>query len=269
MRGNSSIVTEGLTRGVLAAVCWLAATAAMAQSIKGTATYKERMALPSSAIFEAALEDVSRADAPATVVGSTRVTSPGNPPIAFTITYDQAKIAAERRYVVRGRILVDGKVLFTSETAVPVITRGSPTEVALLLRRVSAGQKPPAPRPSEPPATLQGTSWRLVRFQGGDDTTKTPDDRDKYTIEFDPGGLLTARIDCNRGRGSWKSSGSKLELGPMALTRAMCPPGSLDGQIVKHWSLIRSYVIKDGHLFLALMADGGIYEFELVPVGVK
>jgi para-nitrobenzyl esterase len=31
---------------------------------------------------------------------------------------------------------------------------------------------------------------------------------------------------------------------------------------VKQWATIRSYVIKDGHLFLALMADGGIYEFE-------
>jgi hypothetical protein len=28
---------------------------------------------------------------------------------------------------------------------------------------------------------------------------------------------------------------------------------------------IRSFVIKDGHLFLALMADGGLYEFEAVP----
>jgi hypothetical protein len=30
------------------------------------------------------------------------------------------------------------------------------------------------------------------------------------------------------------------------------------------WGDIRSYVVKDGHLFLALMADGGIYEFEPV-----
>jgi hypothetical protein len=28
---------------------------------------------------------------------------------------------------------------------------------------------------------------------------------------------------------------------------------------------LRSYVMKDGHLFLALMADGGIYEFEPRP----
>ena len=53
-----------------------------------------------------------------------------------------------------------------------------------------------------------------------------------------------------------------LQFGPLALTRAMCPPGSLHDQIVKHWPYIRSYVVRNGHLFLALMADGGIYEFE-------
>ena len=31
---------------------------------------------------------------------------------------------------------------------------------------------------------LAGTSWQLVKFQGSDDTTLTPDDRGKYTIEF-------------------------------------------------------------------------------------
>ena len=31
---------------------------------------------------------------------------------------------------------------------------------------------------------------------------------------------------------------------------------------MRKFSSIRSYVMKDGHLFLALMADGGIYEFE-------
>jgi para-nitrobenzyl esterase len=33
-------------------------------------------------------------------------------------------------------------------------------------------------------------------------------------------------------------------------------------RIVKDWGAIRSYVIKEGRLFLSLMADGGIYEFE-------
>ena len=48
----------------------------------------------------------------------------------------------------------------------------------------------------------------------------------------------------------------------MAVTRAMCPPGSLHDQIISQWNTMRSYVIRDGRLFLSLMADGGIYEYE-------
>jgi para-nitrobenzyl esterase len=121
---------------------------------------------------------------------------------------------------------------------------------------------PQTSTPSTSPG-LAATAWQLVKFQGGDGATLTPDDGAKYTIEFGAGGLLTARVDCNRGRGTWTSSGSnQIALGPLALTRAQCPPGSLHDQIVKQWGYIRSYVVKDGHLFLSLMADGGIYEFE-------
>ena len=74
--------------------------------------------------------------------------------------------------------------------------------------------------------------------------------------------VLTARIDCNSGRRTWKSAGpSEIAFGPLALTRKQCAPGSMHDQIVKQWGNIRSYVIRDGHLFLALLADGGIYEF--------
>jgi para-nitrobenzyl esterase len=42
----------------------------------------------------------------------------------------------------------------------------------------------------------------------------------------------------------------------------MCPPGSLHDRIVKQLPYVRSYLIKHGRLYLSLMADGGIYEFE-------
>jgi heat shock protein HslJ len=116
------------------------------------------------------------------------------------------------------------------------------------------------------PVGLEGTSWRLVEFRGGDGTILTPAEGAEYTIAFEPEGRLSARIDCNRGRGTWKSSGApQLEFGPLALTRAMCPPGSLHDQMVKQWPYVRSYIVRDGHLFMSLMADGGIYEFE--PMG--
>jgi heat shock protein HslJ len=116
---------------------------------------------------------------------------------------------------------------------------------------------------AEAGARLSGTAWRLVRFEGGDGATFVPDDPAKYTLEFAAGGELFARIDCNRGRGTWQSSGqNQIALGPLALTRAHCGDASLHDQIVKQLDNIRSYVIRDGHLFLALIADGGTYEFE-------
>jgi len=56
---------------------------------------------------------------------------------------------------------------------------------------------------------LGGTSWRLVKFQGGDHTVLAPDDKTKYSLAFGADGSFSARIDCNRGRGAWKSGGKK------------------------------------------------------------
>jgi putative lipoprotein len=76
-------------------------TAPAEASLTGTATFRERLALPANAVFEATLEDVSRADAPAEALGSTRTESPGNPPYRFTISYDPTRIDPTHRYAVR------------------------------------------------------------------------------------------------------------------------------------------------------------------------
>jgi heat shock protein HslJ len=137
--------------------------------------------------------------------------------------------------------------------------------LAALLLAIACSPHVQTSRPNAA-ADLGGTSWQLVKFQGSDDKTLTPDDKSKYTIAFGTDGGVSARIDCNRGRGTWKSSGpNQLQFGPLALTRAMCPPGSLHDRIARDWEFVRSYTMREGHLFLSLMADGGIYEFE--PMG--
>jgi para-nitrobenzyl esterase len=127
------------------------------------------------------------------------------------------------------------------------------------------------PASPDGPSALKGTTWQLVKFLGGDGRTLKPDDRAKYTIEFADAGRVNARIDCNRGRATWKAAAASgaIELGPLALSRAKCPAGSMHDQIVRLWGYLRSYVIKDGHLFLSLMADAGSYEFEPAPAGQK
>src|SRR6516225_6514718 len=118
------------------------------------------------------------------------------------------------------------------------------------------------PLPQKAAGNLGGTSWQLEKFKGGDDSTLTPADPDKYTIVFGSDGRVSIRIDCNRGHGTWKSPGpNQLEFGPLALTRAMCPPAPLNDRIAKDWQYMRSYIFKNGHLFLSLIADGGTYEF--------
>jgi len=113
---------------------------------------------------------------------------------------------------------------------------------------------------------LTGHTWQLIAFHGSDGNTLTSDVRNKYTIALADDGSVVTRIDCNRGRGTWKSEApNQLTFGPMALTRAMCPPAPLTDRLPMDWSNVRSYTIKDGHLFLSLMANSGTYEFEPEP----
>ena len=110
---------------------------------------------------------------------------------------------------------------------------------------------------------LAGTSWKLVRLQTGDETTLVPDDGSKYTITFGSNGRVSARVDCNRGSSTWRSSrANELQFGSWSRTSAKCPPGSLHDKIVTEGANVRSYSIKDGHLFLSGMSAGGYYELE-------
>lgn len=116
----------------------------------------------------------------------------------------------------------------------------------------------------QPAAGLPNTTWQLVQIQNANGTLLHPQDPTKYAVTFEADGSVTAQLDCNRGKGNWKSTApGQIELGPMALTRMMCPPGSLSDDIAKGWSTVQSYAIEDGRLRLTLSA-GGYYEFVLL-----
>ena len=135
-------------------------------------------------------------------------------------------------------------------------------------RLASAGDERAAGPMTQPDAAaaLAGRTWRLVRIMSMDDTTYAPEDRSHYTLTFGAGGEVQLRADCNRGCGTWESSRpGALTFGQLATTRALCPPGSLHDRYLAGFSWVRSYVLRDGNLFLATMADGSIIEFEPVP----
>jgi len=119
------------------------------------------------------------------------------------------------------------------------------------------------------PVSLAGSTWELIAIQSMDDAQgKTPIDHpERFTVSFATDGRASFRIDCNRGTANWKatpsaeSSSGALEFGPLATTKMMCPPGSVDQKVLRDLAYVRSYLLKDGKLFLSLMADGGIYEW--------
>lgn len=128
--------------------------------LTGTATYRERMALPPGAIFEVVLQDVSRADAPAADLGAYRRVDPGSPPFRFEIPYDPARIRPEGTYAVQAMVWVDGSLRFITDTVEPVLTRGGGTDVDLLMVGVgrdgaAAGPLRPRARVASSPATGQ------------------------------------------------------------------------------------------------------------------
>ena len=118
--------------------------------VSGTAAYRERIAMPPEAVFEATLEDISRADAAAEILGSVKIEQPGNPPIRFEIPYDPARVQDGHRYSVRAKILVGGKLLFTTDRIAPVLAGGHGDKVSLVLRKVG-GRSPAAKTRSAKP----------------------------------------------------------------------------------------------------------------------
>ncbi len=117
--------------------------------------------------------------------------------------------------------------------------------------------------------SLTDTTWELVAIRSMDEAQGTTriDRPELYTASFAAGGRVSLRLDCNRGTAVWKaapsvrSSSGTLEFGVLATTKAMCPPGSLDQKVLRDLPYVRSYLLKDGKLYLSLMADGGIYEW--------
>jgi hypothetical protein len=95
-----------------------------------------------------------------------------------------------------------------------------------------------------------------------------PADPSRYTLQLAADGRASLQLDCNRATASWTAQASaepdngSFRFGPLATTRAQCPPPSLSQRLATQIPYVRSYLIRNGHLHLSLFADGGILEWE-------
>ena len=137
----------------------------------------------------------------------------------------------------------------------------------LLLMQSPAG----AAAPANP---LAGTDWQLHAIQSMDDaqgTTKIADPG-RFTVHFGTDGRAAFQLDCNRGMGDWKVAPAgamgPAELRPDRRDAGTVPVAHVDERIARDMTMC-AYLLKDGKLFMSLMADGGIYEWHPAPVAAK
>lgn len=147
-----------------------------------------------------------------------------------------------------------------------ILGRHSPRVVAVLLATAQLPGCSIGTGTTAEGIRLSGTTWELTSIHSMDDTvgTTTIADPSLYTVRFGEDGRVVFRFDCNRGHGSWEAragaaDSGQLEFGPIAVTRALCPPPSVDGRVARDMGYVRSYLMRDGRLHMSLMADGGIY----------
>jgi putative lipoprotein len=194
--------------------------ASMRASIQGAATYHERIMLPAEAVFEATLEDVSRADAAALVLGRTRIENPGNPPIRFNIGYDPIRIDPRHTYVVRARIVVRDRLWFTTDTSHSVLTAGGGSEVEVLLRRSGDG----AAEYAESTAPLENTYWKLTRLSAAP-VEAAINQREPHLLLHPDDQRVSGSGGCNALAGTYATQGARIAFSRMAGTLMACRSG--------------------------------------------
>jgi len=218
-----------------AALCVGLVNAGWAGTVEGSASYRERIAVPPDATLLVELQDVSLADAPATTLAAQRYALTAVP-AAFELTFDDALIQDAHRYVVRASIHQGQKMLFTTDTAYPVLTDGAGSSTDLLLVQVQGA------------AMLDNTQWVAVAVDGAPIETER-----KPEIEFAQDGAFSGTGGCNRFTGTAKITGNQLEFPDnMAATLMACPPPleEVERQFFQAMQKVTTFAMQDDALVL-------------------
>jgi putative lipoprotein len=113
-----------------------ATLAGASNSVTGSVTYRERIALPPDARVEVKLLDVSLQDVVAKTIAEQTIEVTHQVPIPFELVYDPAQIREGLSYSVRATIYRGDKMMFTTDRHYGVLTRGAGHHVDLVLVRV-------------------------------------------------------------------------------------------------------------------------------------
>lgn len=104
------------------------------ETVSGTVTYRERIALPPDAIVRVTLESVS---SPTEVIAEQTIKTQGRQvPIPFSLNYDAESIHEEDSYLIRAQILVDNQLRFAGDADYPTSPSEKLERVVVIVRSI-------------------------------------------------------------------------------------------------------------------------------------
>jgi len=177
--------------------------------LRGTVSYRERIALPPRAILEVSIIDLAP-DAPESIFAVTQTRTRNQLPIPYRLRFDDTRIRRGHTYMLQARILVDGKVWFATATRHQI--RG-PIQPEVLVQRVAAQAEAPIPK----------GKWLAESIRNGGVI-----DNLQSTIEITADGQVTGKGGCNGFGGKATVTGDKISFGPLVATQMACPPAIMD-----------------------------------------
>lgn len=198
---------------VLAVTFHFEAAMAASRTLSGTVTYRERIALPPSAVVEVELVEVSLADAPSITIAETSVNPSGQVPVPYELRFDDAVIKPGQTYSLQARVMVDGRLWFTTTSRHQVLAGGT-DDTNIMVQRVTADVASAA--------GLAGR-WLAEDIRGGGviDNLQT-------VLEIAADGSVSGSGGCNSMRGQSAISGDRIAFGSIASTLMGCEPAVSD-----------------------------------------
>lgn len=131
------------------------------ETLEGSVTYNERIALPDDAELSVQLLDVSLADAAAKALGEVAFVPGQQVPIDFAIEYDANTVASDGRYALHAEIhAADGELLWTTADHYEVELGDDATNepVELVLQQAAADADPLGEMVDEAESAIEGAT---------------------------------------------------------------------------------------------------------------
>lgn len=281
---------------LLAMACAVGATAG-AGSLHGTAMYRERIAAPANAIFEARLQSIQADGTPGQIVSRAALNPAGQTPFRFEIVYDDSALKPTQRYRITTVLRMHDQALFTgtapvtlphtNDKPVMIIMRKSAQPAEIMSSAPTVGSasgagsadapasatSASAPAPDTGPAAagkpdspLRNTYWKLVTLHGKP-VLAHDQQREAHIVFSSNDNRLSGSSGCNRMMGAFENKNNQLKIKDVAATMMACPQGmEVETQFLQALRTVTRYNIRAEHMDM-LDANGAIVAgFEAVAL---